>query len=104
MNWIGIIVQLIAGAVGGWGTAKAVKRVDLGSTIGNVIAGAIGGVGGTWLASLIPGLSGMLTSTAAAGGTDIGVLVSQAVASLVGGGVLTAIVGAIKNATMSKPA
>ena len=95
MDWIGIIVQLIAGAIGGYGTGRAVKSVDLGN-VGNSIAGAIGGVGGTWLATLIPGLSGMLTSTAG-GGLDIGVLLGQAVAGLVGGGVLTAIVGAIKN-------
>jgi hypothetical protein len=102
MDWIGIIVQLIAGAVGGFGTGKAVKSVDLGN-VGNAVAGAIGGVGGTWLAGLIPGLSGMLTSTAAGGGVDIGVLVAQAIAGLVGGGVLTGIVGAIKNA-VAKPA
>lgn len=99
MDWIGIIVQLIAGVVGGYGTGKAVKSVDLGNT-GNLIAGAVGGVGGTWLAGLIPGLSGMLTGAAATGGVDIGALVAQAVTGLVGGGVLTAIAGAVKNATM----
>jgi hypothetical protein len=102
MDWIGIIVQLIAGAVGGFGTAKAVKSVDLGN-VGNIISGAIGGVGGTWLASLIPGIQGMLTSAAAGGSMDIGALLGQGVAGLVGGGVLTAIVGAIKNG-MSKSA
>ena len=101
MNWIGIIVQLILGAVGGFGTAKAVKSVDLGN-IGNIISGAIGGVGGTWLASLIPGLSTMLAGSGAAGGMDVGSLLTQGVSGLVGGGVLTAIVGAIKNATMKQ--
>jgi hypothetical protein len=103
MEWIGIIVQLIAGAAGGYGTGKAVKRVDLGN-IGNVIAGAIGGVGGTWLATYIPGLSGMLTGAAATGGVDVTALIAQAVSGLVGGGVLTAIAGAIKNATMKSSA
>jgi hypothetical protein len=97
MDWIGIIVQLVAGAVGGVGTGKAVKSVDLGNT-GNLIAGAIGGVGGTWLASMIPGIQGLVTS-AAGGGLDIGALLGQGVGGLVGGGVLTAIAGAIKNAT-----
>ena len=96
MDWIGIIVQLIAGAVGGFGTGKAVKSVDLGN-VGNLIAGAVGGVGGTWLASLIPGIQGMLTSAAAGGGMDVGALLGQGVAGLVGGGVLTAIAGAVKN-------
>jgi hypothetical protein len=103
MDWVGIIVQLIAGAVGGVGTGKAIKRVDLGN-VGNVIAGAIGGVGGTWLASMIPGIQGMLTSATAGGGLDIGALIGQGVGGLVGGGVLTAIVGAIKNATMKSSA
>ena len=66
MDWVGIVVQLIAGVVGGVGTGKAVKAVDLGN-IGNVISGAIGGVGGTWLASMIPGIQGMLTSAAGGG-------------------------------------
>lgn len=98
MDWIGIIVQLVTGVLGGVGTGKAVKSVDLGN-VGNVISGAIGGVGGTWLATLIPGLSDMLTGAAATGGMDIGALVAQGLSGLVGGGVLTAIVGAIKNAT-----
>jgi len=101
MDIVGIIVQLIAGAVGGVGTGKAVKSVDLGN-IGNLIAGAVGGVGGTWLASLIPGLQGLLTSATAGGGLDIGALLGQGVGGLVGGGVLTAIAGAIKNATANR--
>ena len=91
---VSIIVQLVTGAIGGVGTGRAVKNVDLGNT-GNMIAGAVGGVGGTWLASMIPGLAAMVGN---AGGTmDIGMLVGQAVTGLVGGGVLTGIVGAIKN-------
>lgn len=102
MDWVGIIVQLIAGAVGGFGTGKAVKSVDIGN-VGNAISGAIGGVGGTWLATLIPGIQGMLTTAAAGGTVDIGSLLTQGVSGLVGGGVLTAIVGVIKNA-MAKSA
>lgn len=99
MDWVGIIVQIITGAIGGAGTGKAVKSVDLG-TAGNIIAGIIGGVGGSGLAGLIPGLEMLsgFTGGAAAGGVDIGSLVGQGLGGLVGGGVLTAIVGAIKNA------
>lgn len=113
MDWVGIIVQLIAGAVGGFGTAKAVKSVDLG-TVGNIITGLIGGVGLPALAGMIPGLE-MLSSfagaapaaadaaaTTTAGGMDIGALVSQGVGGLVGGGVLTGVVGAVKKAMMPK--
>lgn len=102
MDWIGLIVQIIAGAVGGVGTGKAIKSVDLGN-VGNIIAGIVGGVGGSALAGLIPGLD-MLSSLggAAPAGVDIGSLLGQGVGGLVGGGVLTAIAGAIKNATMKQ--
>ncbi len=108
MDWVGLIVQIIAGAIGGVGTGKAVKSVDLGNA-GNIIAGIIGGVGGTALAGMIPGLE-MLSSfggaapaadaaATTAAGMDITSLIAQAAGGLVGGGVLTAIAGAIKNAT-----
>jgi hypothetical protein len=99
MDWVGLIIQVIAGAVGGVGTGKAVKSVDLGNT-GNIIAGIIGGVGGSTLAGLVPGLD-MLSSFAGAAptGVDIGSILGQGVGGLVGGGVLTAIVGAIRNSS-----
>jgi uncharacterized membrane protein YeaQ/YmgE (transglycosylase-associated protein family) len=51
---INLIIQLIAGAVGGNAAGAAVKNVDLG-TLGNTIAGAIGGAGGgTLLTALLP--------------------------------------------------
>jgi|JI10StandDraft_1071094.scaffolds.fasta_scaffold1695830_1 hypothetical protein len=109
MDIVGLIVQLVLGAVGGAGTGKAVKSVDLGQ-VGNIIAGLIGGAGLPALAGLIPGLEGLSSfagsvaadpaaAATAAGGLDIGSLLGQGVGGLVGGGVLTAIVGAIKNAT-----
>jgi len=61
----------------------------------NLPLALIGGVAGTWIATNIPGLAGML-STASGGGAYVG----QGVTGLVAGGILTAIVGAIKNATM----
>lgn len=99
---VALLVQLIGGGVGGNGIAAILKQVNLGP-VGNTIAGAIGGWLGTWLASMIPGLSGLVGSAAAAAGTgglDIGALAGQGLTGLVGGGLLTAIAGAIKNATM----
>lgn len=99
---IPILVQLIGGGVGGNGIAAVLKQVNLGP-VGNTIAGAIGGWLGTWLAGMIPGLSGLVGTAAAAAGTgglDIGALAGQGLTGLVGGGVLTAIAGLIKNATM----
>jgi len=42
---INLIIQLIAGAIGGNAVGAASKDVNLG-TLGNTIAGAVGGVGG----------------------------------------------------------
>lgn len=95
---INLIIQLIAGAVGGNAVGAGVKNVDLG-TLGNTIAGAIGGAGGgTALTALLPLLQG------AAGNVDIGTLVGQAVGGGVAGAVLTAIVGVIKNAMAGQTA
>lgn len=90
-----IIIQLIAGAVGGNGLAAAAKNLSLGTT-GNTIAGAVGGVGGTWLAGLIPGLAGLVAGSGT--GIDAAALVGQGVSGLVGGGILTAVAALIKNA------
>ena len=92
---ISIIIQLVAGAIGGNGIGAAAKNMSL-RTTGNTIAGAIGGVGGTWLAGLIPGLAELLSG---AGGMDAGALVGQGVSGLVGGGILTAIAAAVRKAT-----
>jgi hypothetical protein len=92
MDWVGIIVQLILGAVGGYGTGRVAKQVSINPTV-DAIVGLIGGYIGTWLATAIPGLAGLVAGGGAA-------YVGQGVTGLVGGAVLTAIVGGIKNATM----
>ena len=86
-----IILQLVAGAVGG-NIAGAAKNISLGTT-GNTVAGGIGGV---ILSQLLPMLSG--------GGLDsvLNGVVGQLAGGGVGGIVLTAIVGLIKNAMASK--
>jgi hypothetical protein len=88
---VGIILQLAGGAVGGYGTGKVAKNVSINPTV-DAIVGLIGGFGGTWIAGLIPALAPMISGGGAA-------YAGQAVTGLVGGGILTAIVGAIKNAT-----
>jgi len=88
---INLIIQIVAGAIGGNGAGAAMKDMNLG-TLGNTIAGAIGGgAGGQLLTALIPALAG------AAGTTDIGALVGQAVGGGVSGAILTAVVGLIKS-------
>lgn len=95
-----ILVQLLAGGAGGNVVGQLATRLNLG-TAGNSVVGAIGGLGGTWLASMIPGLDSLVGAAAGAAGTtgalDLGALAGQAATSLVGGAGLTAIVGLIKS-------
>jgi hypothetical protein len=86
---INLIIQLIAGAVGGNAAGAASKDISLG-TLGNTIAGAVGGVGGGQLLSaLIPMMAG--------NNVDIGALASQAVGGGVAGAIVAGVVGLIKN-------
>ena len=88
---INLIIQLIAGVVGGNAVGAASQDLNLG-TLGNTIAGAIGGVGGgQLLTALIPMMAG------AGNNVDIGALASQAVCGGVAGAIVAAIVGVIKN-------
>ena len=99
---IGIVIQLVAGALGGNAAGAGVKQYSLG-TAANSIVGAIGGlILGQVLAAIGIGEPGMATAEGApaAGGMDVGALVAQVVGGGAGGAILTLIVGAIK--TMSK--
>jgi hypothetical protein len=88
---VNLIIQIIAGALGGNGAGAALKGLSLGP-LGNTIAGAIGGLGGGQiLSALIPALAG------AAGAPDVGALVGQAVGGGIAGAILTAVIGFIKS-------
>jgi uncharacterized membrane protein YeaQ/YmgE (transglycosylase-associated protein family) len=95
---IGLIISLISGAVGGNIAGAALKEQSLG-TVGNSIAGIIGGgLGGQLLSAL-----GVVGGTAAAastqaGGFDIGSLIGQVAGGGVGGAILMIIIGFIKQA------
>jgi hypothetical protein len=96
MNMVGLIIQLISGAAGGNIAGALLKNVSLGP-VGNSIVGILGGgIGGQLLGMLGAGGAG-----AAAGGLDIGSIVSSIAGGGVGGGVLMVIVGLIRQA-MSK--
>lgn len=89
-NLLPFIIQLASGAVGGNVAGGLMKQFSLG-TLGNSIAGILGGgIGGQLL-----GLLGIATG---GGGMDIGSIVGSIASGGVGGGVLMAIVGVIKNA------
>jgi hypothetical protein len=88
-----LLINLIAGAVGGAGAGKASPKFDLGM-VGNLIAGAVGGgVLGQIVALLIPAV----TTAAQRGDFTVGGVITQLISGGVGGAVLTMIIGLIKN-------
>ena len=84
-----ILMNLVAGALGGNAVGKASPGFDLG-TLGNTISGLVGGgVLGQIITLLLP--------TLMSGKLDVGTIIMQLVGGGAGGALLTAIVGAIKN-------
>lgn len=88
-----ILINLVAGALGGVGAGKSSPTFDLG-TIGNIVSGL---VGGGVLGQIVTLLMPAITAAAQSGDLSVGNIVSQVVAGGAGGAILTAIVGAIKN-------
>jgi hypothetical protein len=94
---ISLIIQLVAGVVGGNAAGAALKDYNLGG-IGNTIAGALGGVGGgQLLQAAIPAIA-----SAAGGNLDVGALLGQIVGGGAGGAILTVIVGLVKSMMASQ--
>jgi len=92
-----ILINLIAGAVGGAAVGKSSSTFDLG-TVGNVISGLIGGgVLGQIVTLALPSVM----AAAQSGNFSVTGVVSQLVAGGAGGAILTAIIGAIKNRAMA---
>jgi uncharacterized membrane protein YeaQ/YmgE (transglycosylase-associated protein family) len=94
-----LVIQLVAGAVGGNAAGAILKQFDHGP-IGNSIAGIIGG-----------GLGGQLLNMVLAGGAapapsafDVSSILTQIVGGGVGGGVLMVMVGIIRQAMGGRPA
>src|SRR5262249_13159072 len=84
---VNLIIQLVAGVVGGNAAGAAMKDYNLGN-IGNTIAGAIGGVGGGQiLQALIPAIA----SAAGGDSVDLRAIVGQVVGGGARGAILTVI-------------
>jgi uncharacterized membrane protein YeaQ/YmgE (transglycosylase-associated protein family) len=95
---IGWIISLISGAIGGNIAGSALKEQSLG-TLGNTIAGLVGGGLGGQLLSALGVLGGAAAGPGApAGGFDIGSLIANIAGSGVGGAILMSIIGLIKKA------
>ncbi len=88
-----LIIQLVAGAVGGNVGGAVLKDKSLG-TLGNSIAGAIGGVGGANILGALLGAG----QAAATSGFDVNNLAGGGV----GGLILTVVAALIKNAMANK--
>jgi hypothetical protein len=88
-----ILINLVAGALGGVGVARSSPTFDLGM-IGNIISGL---VGGGVLGQIVTLLMPAIMAAAQSGNLSVGGIVSQVIAGGAGGAILTAIIGAIKN-------
>jgi hypothetical protein len=98
-----IIIQAIAGAIGGNAISGIAKNIDLGP-LGKTVSGAVGGaLGGQILQALIPVLGGVAAGGATTGsGFDIAVFAGQLAGGGVMGAIVTFVVGLIKT-TIVKP-
>ena len=97
MDIIGLIIQIVIGAIGGNMAGRASQKFDLGAA-GNSIAGAIGGVIlGQVVARVTGGAVTAEQAAAVAAQFDIAGLLTNVIGGGAGGAILTAIVGAIKN-------
>ncbi|CAH1658261.1 conserved hypothetical protein [Hyphomicrobiales bacterium] len=88
-----IIINLIAGALGGNAAGKASPQFDLG-TMGNTIAGL---VGGGVLGQIVTLIWPSVVAAAQTGNFSIGGIITNAISGGAGGALLTAIIGALKN-------
>jgi hypothetical protein len=95
MNIVSLLISLVSGAIGGNVAGAAMKDKSLG-TAGNSISGILGGgIGGAILQLL--GIGG-----GTAGSLDIPAILENIASGGVGGGILLAIVAAIKGAMGKK--
>ncbi len=89
-NLLPLLIQAIAGAVGGNVAGRASPNLDQGTLI-NSIAGLVGGgLGGQIIAAVLPGLM-------AGGGLSLQGILTSLVSGGAGGGVLLAVLGVVKN-------
>ena len=88
-----IVIQLIGGVLGGNAVGTLLQDINLG-TLGNSVVGAIGGgILGQIISALLPTLARTMTI---AGDVDLAAAAAQVVGGGVGGAVLVAIVGAVR--------
>jgi len=96
MNIISLIIEAVSGALGGNIAGATMKENSLG-TLGNSIAGIVGGgLGGILLQSVLGG------APDGDGSLDLTTMLSNVAGGGVGGAILMAIIGLIKNVVAKK--
>lgn len=102
--WIGIamdivplLISLVSGAAGGNAAGALMKNFSLG-TLGNSVAGIVGGGLGGWVLSLL----GIAPAAAGGGGIDLANVIGNLASGGVGGGVLMTILGVVKGMMAKK--
>jgi hypothetical protein len=97
MNIVSLIIQLVTGAIGGNVAGAALKNYNLG-TLGNSLAGIVGGgIGGQILSAVLGGGAGAAVAGATSGGMDMSSILGNVAGGGVGGAVLMIIIGLIKS-------
>jgi hypothetical protein len=89
-----LIIQIIAGLLGGNAAGAGAKNLSLG-TAGNSVVGGVGGLLGGLLTSMMGGAAGAGIDFS---NLDIGALVQSVAGGGIGGAVLTVIAGMLKKA------
>lgn len=93
--FLNLVIQIMAGAVGGNAAASLSRSFNLGP-VANSIVGMIGGaLGGQILNEILTGGAGVGSPS---GALELGSLLTQIVGGVVGGSVLTAIAALIRRA------
>jgi len=96
-----LIIQLISGAAGGNMTAALLQNFSLGP-IGNSMAGVVGGALGGQLLGILTSRGALAALSAAGFGLNLPSILSSVAAGGLGGGIVTAIVGLIRNQLAKK--
>jgi hypothetical protein len=91
MDLTSLLIQAVAGAIGGNATGAVAKNISLGP-LGNTIAGALGGGLGAQILGPLLGLGG----AAAAGGLDINTIVQGFASGGISGALTAAVIGFVK--------
>lgn len=95
MDIVNLIISLVSGAIGGNIAGKAFPEKDLG-ILANTIIGLIGGGASNYILNAL-GVLATASATDATGGLDIASILTTIGVSGVSGGVITALVTALKS-------